>query len=231
MTGADSAPLPLILLPGLGTDERLFALQKLQFPQLIVPPWLTPERRESLPDFAARMAASLPVTGPCIVGGVSFGGLVALEMTRHLQARGCVLISSLRGPRELPIWARIAAPGAWLLPRRADWWISRSGRLMLWTCGPILPRRLRDFCVHLSKTEAPLLPWACRAVVSWKTAADWPCPIAQLHGSADPIFPRWRVQADAVVDRGGHLLTLTHPFVVNEFLSRCVAEFSGDSVC
>jgi hypothetical protein len=40
-------PLPLILLPGMGADARLFAAQKLAFPALVVPPWLPPQPGET----------------------------------------------------------------------------------------------------------------------------------------------------------------------------------------
>ncbi|OYW22854.1 MAG: hypothetical protein B7Z55_04145, partial [Planctomycetales bacterium 12-60-4] len=160
--------------------------------------------------------------------GVSFGGFVALEMSRHLDARGCILISSLRGPGELPRWARVLGPAAWILPPRADYWLSLWGRLMLSTLGPVLPKRLRGFCVHVSKTRAPLLAWAARAVVSWQTDTNWTCPIFQIHGDADPLFPQRCTTPDDVIVGGGHLLTLTHPFVVNAFIARSLDRLQND---
>ncbi len=212
------APLPIYLLPGMGADHRLFTLQKLEFPQLIVQEWLEPEPRESLPDYARRMAASLQCAGPCLVGGVSFGAMVALEMTRHLPARACCVISSVRTPRELPFWTRVMGPLAWLMPPNSDRWLAAAGWLALKTCGPVLPRQVKSFCVHLSKTRSNMLPWACRAVLSWRATDSWPCPVYQLHGSADPIIPQRCVHPDQVIPEAGHLLTLTHPFVVNQFL-------------
>ncbi len=176
------------------------------------------------------MAESLEVRGPCIVGGVSFGGFVALEMTRHLDARGCILISSLRGPQELPRWARVAGPAAWLLPPRADRWLSLGGWLMLKTLGPVLPQRLRGVCTHLSKTRAPLLAWAARAIVRWQADAVWPCPIWQIHGDADPLFPHRCTTPDQLIPRGGHLLTLTHPFAVSAFLGQCLAQLQNEGL-
>src|SRR4051794_30719168 len=97
-------PVPLILLSGMAADERLFAPQRAAFPHLVVPAWIEPLAKEPLPAYAARLARQVDPGRPCIVGGASFGGLVALEMAHYLQARACVLISSVRSPRELPWW-------------------------------------------------------------------------------------------------------------------------------
>ena len=50
----------LILIPGLGTDERLFERQRSAFPDLWVPPWILARDNESLADYAARMAEIIP---------------------------------------------------------------------------------------------------------------------------------------------------------------------------
>ena len=220
-----TAPLPLILLPGLGTDERLFALQKTAFPQLIVPVWIKPKWNESLPQYAERMAREIDPVGPCYIGGVSFGGMVALEMTRHLPARACFLISTLRSARELPLWARVLAPGAWLLPPFTDRVLSWTGTLLLNTIGPWLPSRTKTACTHMSKTRSVILPWACRNVVRWKPdPSQWPCPIFHLHGDRDVILPHRGTTPTQLVPKAGHLLPLTHPFVVNDFLRRSIEQ-------
>ena len=45
-------------------------------------------------------------------------------------------------------------------------------------------------------------------------------PDSQIHGSADRTFPIRYTHPDQIVTGGGHLLTLTHPIEVNEFLAR-----------
>lgn len=220
-----TAPLPLILLPGLGTDARLYALQKTAFPELIVPEWLPPKWNESLPQYAARMARAVDPGVPCYIGGVSFGGMVALEMTRHLNARACFLISTLRSARELPLWARVLGPGAWLLPPFTDRLLSWTGTALLNTMGRWMSSRAKTACTHLSKTRSVILPWACRNVVRWKPApTPWPCPIFHLHGDRDVILPHRGTTPTQLVPKAGHLLPLTHPFVVNEFLRRSIEQ-------
>ena len=49
----------LVLLPGLGADHRLLEPQRQAFPQLVVPAWIPPQKNESLPEYAARMAETV----------------------------------------------------------------------------------------------------------------------------------------------------------------------------
>ncbi len=62
----------LMAEPGLGADERLLEPQREEFPQLVVPAWIPPRAKESLSDYAARMAETVKPSrdAPLILGGV-----------------------------------------------------------------------------------------------------------------------------------------------------------------
>jgi pimeloyl-ACP methyl ester carboxylesterase len=94
-------PVQLVLLPGLGADRRQFEPQRQAFDNLVVPPWIPPLPREPLAGYAARLAKTITPAGPFILGGSSFGGMVAYEMARHLQPNAVVLIGSCRSARGI----------------------------------------------------------------------------------------------------------------------------------
>lgn len=145
---ADS--VPIVVLSGMAADARLFGPQLAAFPNLRVQPWIEPLRGESIRAYAARIAKHADPGVPCIIGGASFGGVVALEMAAHVRALACVLISSVHSPRELPWRWRVARPFAALGPDRlavATRLAARLGRRYL-RGGTV--RRLR----RLSQPEA-----------------------------------------------------------------------------
>lgn len=218
-----SSHWPIYLVTGLGTDAAIFSLQKMAFPQIQVIELPEPLAGEALPDYGRRLAESLAQRGPCLIGGISMGGMVALEMSRHLDARGCFLISSLKGREQLPLWAWLGRPVMRWLPSHLDRRVARGGELLLRSFGNWLPARLKMLATQMSKTQAPALNWAAYEVTHWRaTVNDWPCPVFQIHGSRDPLFPlRW-ITPDEVVPGGGHHLTLTHPFIVNGWLQQCI---------
>src|SRR5688500_5809500 len=94
----------------MGADERMLVKLRPLLPELIVPDWLPPRRYESLRDYSMRMAEQIGPDKPCVVGGASFGGFLALEMLPHLNAKACVLIGAVRSPDEFPLWIRVLRP-------------------------------------------------------------------------------------------------------------------------
>ena len=67
---------PLILLPGMAADGRLFRHQCAALPCIRTPVWIEPRDREPLADYAQRFAQAISTGGRCFVGGASFGGIV-----------------------------------------------------------------------------------------------------------------------------------------------------------
>jgi pimeloyl-ACP methyl ester carboxylesterase len=220
-----SETMPLILLPGMAADERLFAPQQLAFPHLLLPPWIEPVSQESLRSYAGRLARCIDPGRPCVVGGASFGGIVALELAVHLQAQACVLISSVRSPSELPTWFRLFRPAAEALGPRG---LGRLAALVAGASASSLARGAVRRLRRLSKPEAAFLRWASWAVLTWQPSRGIRrVRVYQIHGSADRTFPIRYIRPNVVIARGGHLLPLTHPQAVNELLRRVGAAATG----
>ncbi|WP_439627134.1 alpha/beta fold hydrolase [Gemmata sp.] len=208
---------PLILLPGMGADARLFASQIARFPTLRVPQWLPPKLNESLRHYSGRFASLIDPGGPCIVGGASFGGIVALEMAAQLRATACVLIGSIRSPAELSRTWRSLRPLAALGPDRL---CTLAGALshVPWL-GTGTRRRLR----RIARPEAALVRWAMCAVLRWQPSpATRAVRVFQIHGECDHTLPAVLSRADEIVPGGQHALSLFNPSAVNDYLERVV---------
>jgi pimeloyl-ACP methyl ester carboxylesterase len=220
-----NSPFQLILLPGLGADHRLLEPQRAAFPQLIVPPWIPPRKNESLPQYAARMAETVSPSPdvPLVLGGVSFGGMLACEMAQYLEPKAVVLIASCRTRRSLrPIYT----PGRWLLPFVPV----QAWNIVKLLSGPLLRikhRRSaakREMLIAMFQDADPrFLHWIVQALLRWEATPLGGIPVYHIHGRRDPVIPARRVKPDRMIPNGSHLINLTHADEVNSFILRVLA--------
>ena len=177
---------PIILLSGMAADDRLFRLQRDALPGLITPAWIEPCARESLVAYARRMARCVDPGGPCFVGGVSFGGMVALEMAVHLRTEACFLIASIRSGRELPWSIRALRPLAGL-------GLGHPGRVAAEVARwlpPSLPGRTGRRLKRLAGPRSAFLRWATWAVLNWRPSPEIRgVRVYQIHGAEDRTLP------------------------------------------
>ncbi len=224
--GGMDKPFRLILLPGVGADGRLFEPQRKAFPNLIVPDWLPPEPDESLPNYAGRMADAIaPLLGgdgPAVLGGASFGGMVAYEAARHLRPSAVVQIASCRSRLAVQAMLRITRPAApAMLPNVLK--VARMLSPMAVELLTNLKTRQRNCLINMFKQADPaFMKWALMAILHWEPSPPPGVPVRQIHGRRDLLIPASNVEADEVIPTGGHLINMTHPTEVNTFIRNAI---------
>jgi pimeloyl-ACP methyl ester carboxylesterase len=199
----------LILFPGLGADARLFHRQLSLDAQIEVPPWIAPIETESLAEYAARMAATIRTKPPFYLGGCSFGGMIALEVARHIYPKAVILMASCRTHLSVNQALLGIAPLARLMPK---WMLRLSSRST--------PPSLR----HVVGAASKMLRWGPGAIAQWPGVTQCDVPVFHIHGGCDRIIPARDVAADHVVRTAGHLINLTHAEEVNAFIAGVFAQ-------
>ncbi len=208
----------LILLPGLGADERLFTYQRERFPQLEVPPWLPPERNESLPAYAGRMAAKLNIEEPVYLGGASFGGMLALEMAKRIPVKSIFLISSAYSGREVNRLLRLVHPVGRRMPVSFVATAFRSATVFSPEMRSMEREKKSLLRAMFDETPPEFVRWASCALMDWIFQDKPEVPVQRIHGERDIVIPLRRQPAEAIVPGGGHFICLTHGEMVNEFI-------------
>lgn len=213
---------PLLLFAGMRPSERIFAAQKAAIPGLRIVPWIPTRRRESIGEYAQRLAALLAGERPAYLGGISFGGIIALEVAALMPVRACFLISSVASPREMPPWMRTAR---WFTTLSGDWLFTCAGHVAKqW------PRAKRSVATaRLSKfagKDGQWYRWASAAALRWNpNPAIAALKIHSIHGQLDHTFPS-RYVRNATLVPGGHVLPVTHPELITSFLIEGMADAS-----
>ena len=90
----------LYILSGLGADEKVF--QRLDFSGVSVTfiKWLPSQAEESIGDYASRLLPQITTPHPILLG-LSFGGMVAIEIAKQIDTEKVILISSAKTKNEI----------------------------------------------------------------------------------------------------------------------------------
>jgi hypothetical protein len=221
-----STSVPLILFLGMGADASVFASQKAVFPNLIVPDWPVPLEGENLSSYCGRLAADIDPGCPCFIGGASFGGIVALEMTQHLNSRACFLIGSVRRPQQLPKrirFLRSLSPALGMIPLKL---LQRSASSSVTVSQNVGAKHLAGVSRQFSKSNTEILRWSAKQILKWNSNYE-NITVRHIHGDCDRVFPIKNVEPDEVIDGGGHVISMTHGHLVNKFLREHIQEISS----
>lgn len=197
--------MDVYFLSGLGADKRAFS-------QITIPPefkvhhieWIKPLKEESLKDYAKRLAVVIDDSKPFALVGLSFGGMMAVEIAQFLHSVKTILISSVATSSQLPPHHRQISHFKLykLLPYRL---FKKPGFINYWLFGAKTKKEKEMLRQILNDTDFEFLKWAIGRLVSWKNKVK-PENLFHIHGSADMIFPIIFVKPDVVIKNGGHLM-------------------------
>jgi pimeloyl-ACP methyl ester carboxylesterase len=198
------SPVPVYCISGLGADARVFEHLSLPGYTLIHLPWITPLRGEALGAYAARMAAPIKHPSP-VVMGLSFGGVMAIEIARLLPVRRLWLLSTVKQRSEMPGYMRF---GKYLplhklfLPLNPQRWL---GPLENRNLGVETPEERAMVADYRKSVDVHYLRWAIDALINWDMPSA-PGNTLHIHGGADRIFPVALARPDFVVAGAGHFM-------------------------
>jgi pimeloyl-ACP methyl ester carboxylesterase len=212
----------LILFTGMGADSRLLSRIRVKGAELSIPDHEKPQPMETLSRYADRVADKWAIGPGDVVGGASFGGMMAAQIATTRKVAGAVLLGSCLDPARLPLHYRVLEAASPLLPDmlfdvRAltpliRWRFWPADRESLACLGRMAadcpPRRLREFL---------------RMAVSWPGVKPPSCPTLVVHGDSDRVIPIGAVKPDVVITGAGHAFTLTHAEETSQVLADFVA--------
>jgi hypothetical protein len=176
---------------------------------------MEPLRNESIQQYAQRMAGGISKQ-PYILVGLSFGGIMSIEINKIKPAEKIFLISSLSNHHERP----------WYMNLFRFTQLHRIGFHHLFKQIPFIVNwafgagnsRLKSYLKErIQAISSNYLNWSIRTILTWKQEAK-PNHVVHIHGSADKIFPIHFVDADYVIPRGSHFMVYTQADKISEII-------------
>jgi pimeloyl-ACP methyl ester carboxylesterase len=230
-------------ISGLGADHHIF--DRLELPGCVLAhlPWLTPADDEAIESYAARMRAGIavggtgtggatrPVSGGIrresgqerpIVLGVSFGGMMAIEIAKFLPDPIVIIVSSIRDRHQLPRSIRMSGRlvgKSWAPPANHPW----LAPLQDYFLGVENEDDARIARQYRGNVDPRFLRWAIRRIALWKN--EWrPAAFYHLHGTKDRTFPIRLVEPTHRVEGGGHLMIHNRAAEISKILAGLFGE-------
>lgn len=207
------------LFSGLGADERVFGFLKLEFDQKRCIKWASPKTGEGLIDYAKRIVEEQfdkEEADPVVLIGVSFGGIVATEVSKLVKTEKLILISSLKTRREIPLTYRVA--GFLKLHVLMPATMLKSANFLTYFLFGVKEKAHKQLLkTILKESDSRFLKWAMNEIVNWRNELVSEKTV-HIHGTRDWILPFRCVKNVVVVLGGGHLMVITHAGEVSNFI-------------
>jgi pimeloyl-ACP methyl ester carboxylesterase len=204
-------------VPGLAAGKEIFrniSLPKDRYKTHILE-WLIPEKKEPISSYASRMAKFVSEDNAVLVG-VSFGGVVAQEMSVFLKLKKLIIISSIKTKKEQPRHLKLARKtlAYKLIPVSL---VINSSNLSRFAIGPRTEKRLKLYQEYLHVRDKQYLDWAIENMIMWdrtKTVKG----VIHLHGDKDVVFPVKNISDCITIEGGTHIMLLNKGTLVSEKL-------------
>jgi pimeloyl-ACP methyl ester carboxylesterase len=201
--------------------------------RLITPDYIPFEHNETLEDYAGRFAESLlaeraiELSMPLFIGGYSLGSAIGMELTKHLPARGIVLIGGFMTSNEIRFIPRTFGRyvSSWL-----PLWVYRAAEVfiapaMLMISG-LSRAEIKLAGVMYHELARGLFREAYHALSIWKGCAI-SVPYSRIHGEQDQIIRTPKPGPNVtIIPKAKHLVGQARPGPVNEAIKSFITAVS-----
>ncbi len=200
----------IYLMPGMAANPTIFENIKLPEDQFKIHwlEWKLPKNNELLASYAKRMIKDVKHDNPVLIG-VSFGGILVQEMSKHVALKKLIIVSSVKTKHELPMRMKLikTTKAYKILPTQL---VGSLDLLAKYAFGNTILKRIELYKKYLSVSDKSYLDWAIEQVVCWEQ--DQPIKdIIHIHGDNDMVFPFSNIK-DCIAVEGG-----THIMIINRF--------------
>lgn len=216
-----NAQIHVYFVPGLAAGKEIF--RNLTFPetkyQVHILEWLIPETKESIEAYSKRMAAMV-IEPNAVLVGVSFGGVVAQEMSKFLELRKLAIVSSVKTKKELPRRLKMARKtfAYKLIPTSL---VLSASDITKFGIGPKTKKRLKLYQEYLHVRDKKYLDWAIKNMVTWNRIEKID-GVVHLHGDSDIVFPVRNIDEYIAIKGGTHIMILNKGAEVSEKLMEII---------
>ena len=210
----------IYLLSGLGADHRVFDYLELSGYHLQHIKWTKPRHKEPIEDYAKRLVSQIQDQNPILLG-VSFGGIMAIEIAKLIKVERIILISSVRTQREIPFYYRLI--GSLGVNKLMPSFVLKSiSPVTYWFFGTMSNSDRQLLKQIIIDTDARFLKWAINIIVNWRNS-DQIKELIVIGGSNDRLLPARN--PDYLIEDGGHFMIVNRSSEISDLIKKILGRF------
>lgn len=202
---------------GLGADSSVFTKMDLahQFQSFVE--WEETTIGETIEEYATKLLPQIDQSKRIVLIGVSFGGMVAIEVAKQIQVEKVFLVASVKLSSELPLYYRIA--GDFRLNRLVPASLFKlSNPITNFAFSVVSKEEKKILKSILKQTDETFLKWALGRIIIWRNE-EVPDNLVHLHGTKDKIMPIKFIKDCIRVEGGGHLMIYQKAAEVSQIIN------------
>lgn len=213
---------PIYFVPGLAAGPEIF--ENLNLPEdkyeLHYLEWKTPlALEETIANYAMRMSDDVKDKNPVLVG-VSFGGIMVQEMSKYIDAKKVIIISSVKHHNELPKrFQMVKFTKAYkVFPTKV---VSNFEDYAQYFLGKSLKKRADIYKKYLSVRNQLYLNWSIRNVIKWEQNLATE-NIVHIHGVKDKVFPIKNIKNCIKIQGANHVMIITKAKKISKIIDEAL---------
>ncbi|KZS41076.1 hypothetical protein AWE51_23255 [Aquimarina aggregata] len=204
---------------GLGADERVFNFLRIDNVIETHIKWLDPLKNESLSSYSQRLILQIDLSKDVILVGVSFGGIVAQEISKHIDIEKLIIISSVKSFKEYGFDLKLVSftkiykivPSfilKWSNKLTADYFFGVESKEE-----SELLNRIID------STDEKFMVWAIDKIMKWKNSRASKLDLTHIQGDSDRIFNNRKLRGVIWVKNGGHFMIVNRAKEISNIIN------------
>lgn len=207
----------LYCISGLGADERIFKKLQINNVNLVHIPWPEYDVYDEMGCYAQKIAALIPEENPMVLG-LSFGGMMAVELTKLMPLKKVIIVSSAKTKNELkgPGWAIKKALVSQILPS----FVYKMTNSVLFNMFGATTKDEKELLKSILKdSDGYFVRWALKSIFHWQNLVV-PQDVTHIHGTADKIIPPNFIDADYWIEEGTHMMIYNRAEEISEIINK-----------
>ena len=201
-------------ISGLGADKRVFKFLTLEH-DLIPIEWIKPKEKETIIEYSKRLIKEYGIENEQEFGilGVSFGGLIATEISKLTKPKLTILISSVETRNELSPIIRIFGKTKIieLIPERL---LNPPKAIAHFMFGTEKKELLNSI---LDDTDLNFTKWAIRELMNWKNQLRLE-NLIKIGGTKDKLLPQ-KGKNTILIEKGEHFMIVDKAREISEIIN------------